>query len=375
MKKIGLYGGTFNPPHKEHINIAKSVLKELDLDLLILIPSYISPHKIGVEVADGPKRLEMLNLAFKNQSKIIVSDYEISKKDVSYTYLTVEYFKNLYKDSQFYLIVGSDMLENFPKWKNPNQIASNVEMVLVERIFDNIDTNKIVADYEKLFNKPVIITKIKGKDYSSTSIRIKAKLGLDFKDETTSEIYDYIEKNGLYEKDEFYSYVCQKLPLKRREHTYGVIMKAISLAKKLNVDVKKCEISALLHDVAKYEDCKNYKNFVIGDDVPESVIHQFLGEYLIKTELNVIDIEILNSVKYHTTARANMSIIEKIIYVADLIEKGRDYEDVDYLRKAVDKDFEKGFIICLEEVYKHLQKKGKPIYYLTKQAYDYYVKK
>ena len=161
MKKIGLYGGTFNPPHKEHINIAKSVLKELGLDLLILIPSYISPHKIGVEVADGPKRLEMLNLAFKNQSKIIVSDYEICKKDVSYTYLTVEYFKNLYKDSQFYLIVGSDMLENFPKWKNPNQIASNVEMVLVERIYDNIDTNKIVADYEKLFNKPVIITKIK----------------------------------------------------------------------------------------------------------------------------------------------------------------------------------------------------------------------
>ncbi len=374
MKKIGLYGGTFNPPHKEHINIAKNVLKELDLDLLIIMPSFISPHKIGSEVANSQARLDMLNLAFKGESKIVVSDYEICKKSVSYTYLTVEYYKNLYKNSQLYLIVGSDMLENFPLWKNPELIANSVNMVLVERIFDNIDTNKIISTYKNLFNKEVFVTKYAGQNASSTSIRIKAKLDLDFSSETTQEIYNYIVENNVYKKDKYYDFVCKKLPKKRREHTYGVILTAISLAKKLGVDSEKCCLSALLHDVAKYEDYNNYKNFKVDSDVPNSVIHQFLGEHIIKEELGIADNDVLNAVKYHTTARANMSQIEKIIYVADLIEQGRNYDGVDLLRQAVFNDFDNGFILCIKEVYSHLQKSQNPIYYLTKQAYDYYVK-
>ncbi len=374
MKKIGLYGGTFNPPHKEHINIAKNVVSELDLDLLIVIPSFISPHKIGVEVANGLQRLEMLKLAFQGEEKIIVSDYELCKKDVSYTYLTVEHFKNLYKYDELYFIMGSDMLENFPTWKNPEIIAKNVNMVLVQRVFDNIDTKKIVENFTTKYHKPVITTKYLGQNCSSTSIRIKANLDLDFSTETTEEIYNYIVENSVYKKDEYYDFVCKKLPEKRRKHTYGVILTAISLAKKLGADIKKCELSALLHDVAKYEDYKNYKNFKIDSGVCENVIHQFLGEYILKTELGVTDSEILNSVKYHTTARANMSLIEKIIYVADLIEQGRNYDGVENLRQAVYNDFESGFKLCLEEVYKLLLKRGKLIYYLTKQAYEYYVK-
>ncbi len=373
MKKIGLYGGTFNPPHKEHINIAKNVLCELDLDLLIVIPSYISPHKIGVDVADGQARFEMLKLAFDGEEKIIVSDYELCKREVSYTYLTVEYFKNLYKDDELLLIMGSDMLENFPTWKNPEIIAKNVNIVLVQRVFDNIDTKKIVENFTNKFNKPVIITKYLGQNYSSTSIRIRANLDLEFVNQTSEKVYNYIVENSVYKKDKYYDFVCKKLPKKRREHTYGVILTAISLAKKLGVDSKKCQLAALLHDVAKYEDYKNYKNFKIDGEVCESVIHQFLGEHVIKEELGITDIEILNAVKYHTTARANMSIVEKIVYVADLVEQGRNYDGVEQLRKAVFDDFESGFKLCLKEVYKLLLKSEKPIYYLTKQAYDYYV--
>ncbi|MBQ9782631.1 MAG: nicotinate (nicotinamide) nucleotide adenylyltransferase, partial [Clostridia bacterium] len=300
MKKVGLYGGTFNPPHIEHINIVKNVIKELDLDLLIVMPTYVSPHKIGAEVADKSMRFEMLSLAFKNDSKVLVSDYEISKQDVSYTYLTIEHIKKEYKGSELYFIVGSDMLENFPKWKNPNVIAKNVNMVLVERPFDKINTQKIIKIYENLYNKPVLVTKYLGQNVSSTDIRIKAKLDLDFSSDTSQEIYDYIIKNDVYKKDEYYSYVCNALPLKRRKHTYGVIITAIRLAKKLGADVKKCELSALLHDVAKYKDYKDYSNFELESDVPKSVEHQFLGEHIIKTELSISDEDILNSVKYHT---------------------------------------------------------------------------
>lgn len=373
MKRIGLYGGTFNPPHVEHINIVKNVLNELNLDLLIVMPTNVSPHKIGVEVADKSMRFEMLSLAFKNDSRVLVSDYEISKQDVSYTYLTIEHIKKEYKGCEIYFIVGSDMLENFPKWKNPSLIASDVNMVLVERPFDKINTQKIIKTYENLYNKRVLVTKYLGQNVSSTSIRIKAKLDLDFSSDTSQEVYDYIIKNDVYKKDKYYAYICNALPLKRRKHTYGVIMTAISLAKKLGADVKKCELSSLLHDVAKYKDYKEYSNFKLDENVPESVIHQFLGEHIIKTELSISDEDILNSVKYHTTARENMSLIEKIIYVADLIEEGRDYDGVDILRSEIEKDFEKGFVLCIEEVYKHLLKQAKPIHYLTKKAYDYYV--
>ncbi len=375
MKKIGLYGGTFNPPHNEHINIVKNVILELGLDLLIVIPTNVSPHKIGVEVADKTMRFEMLKLAFKGEKKVLVSDYEINNENISYTYLTVGHFKNEYPNCELYLIMGSDMLENFPKWKNPSQISELVNMVLVERVFDKIDTAKIVNIYTALYNKPVTVTKYLGQNASSTSIRIKSKLDLDFSTDTTREIYDYILQNNVYKKDEYYQFVCNKLPKKRRQHTYGVIMTAIRLAKKLNADVKKCELSALLHDVAKYEDYKLYSSFKLDGEVTESVIHQFLGEYIIKNELNILDQDILNAVKYHTTARKNMSLIEKIIYVADLIEEGRDYDGVELLRKKVDEDFESGFVYCVEEVYKHLLLKGKPIYYLTLEAYDYYVNK
>ena len=373
MQKIGIFGGTFNPPHKEHINIAKKVVKELDLDFLIVVPTFISPHKIGKDVASKKARLDMLNLAFCNEKNIIVSDFELNNEGVSYSYITVNYFSDKYKDSKLYFLMGSDMLENFPTWKNPEIIASKVEVVLIERPFENVDTKKIIATYEKLYNKKVIVTKYKGEKVSSTEIRLKAKLNLPINFDTSEEIANYVTKNDVYKKDKYFSLVCEKLTENRRKHTYGVILTAEKLAKQVGADESKCTLSALLHDIAKYENVEDY-NFTIPKNTPSAVAHQFLGEHICKTILDITDDEILNAVKYHTTGRENMSIVEKIVFVSDLIEENRTFEGVEELRKQVFIDFEKGFKLCIKELYKHLKNSQNDIYYLTKEAYDFYVK-
>ena len=105
--------------------------------------------------------------------------------------------------------------------------------------------------------------------------------------------------------------------------------------------------------------------------MPKSVIHQFLGGYIAENILCLDDKEILESIRYHTTGKANMTLLEKIIFTADVIEKGRNFTGVDGLRKAVEIDFETGFRKCMVDLYKSLTSSG-DIYYLTKQAYEYY---
>ncbi len=366
--KIAIFGGSFNPVHNEHIKIAKSAVKELGLDILFVMPTFISPHKKGEEILTSHHRLNMLNLAFFDDEKIKISDYEILKKGVSYTFETILHFKKLYAESQLYFIMGSDMLENFPTWKNPEVIVDNATLLLTERRNGEFDDESLIKNVKKLYGANIKKLKVFGNDISSSAVRVYKKLGLSLDGLVPKEVDNYINENRLYESDVYYEYIKNTLPYKRRVHTAGVILTAIKLAKKLGVDVYKAELSALLHDVAKYKNYKDYKNFTINDDINEDIIHQFLGEYIAREELKINDEEVLTAIKYHTTGRSGMSMLEKIIYVADLIEPSRKFEGVTQLREEVEKDFDNGFRICLKEIVDFLTKSGKEIYNLTIQA-------
>ena len=128
-----------------------------------------------------------------------------------------------------------------------------------------------------------------------------------------------------------------------------------------------------MHDVAKYKTKSDYLGAEIPPDAPDAVVHQYLGEYIAKTELNITDEDILSAIKYHTTGRANMSLLEKVIYIADLIEPSRRFLGVEELRKAVYNNFEKGFKICLEEIVEFLKKDGGNVFSLTLEAAAYYL--
>lgn len=369
--KVGIFGGSFNPVHLDHVKIANALIEELSLDKLYIVPTYIAPHKQNAEVISGEVRFNMLNLAFETNDKVVVSNYELMKKGISYSYETVEHFKHTLNPEVLYFIVGSDMLDNFPTWKYPERILELSSLVAVERRNGEFNDSLSIKKIDELFKKPVVTVKVFGETISSTKVRVYSKLNLPLDDLVPEKVKDYIEKNALYKGDKLYESIISYLPIKRRVHTAGVILMATSLAKRLGADVKKAEISALLHDIAKYERVSDYPDFSLPSDTPEDIIHQYLGEHIIKSRLGVLDEEILNAVKYHTTGRENMTLLEKIVYVADLLEPSRKFLGVDDLREEIKKDFDKGFVICLEEIVEFLLKSGKEVYPLTLRALKY----
>ena len=372
--KIAIFGGSFNPVHNEHIMMAKGIVKELCLDKLLIMPTCIAPHKKDLTAVSGEHRLNMLRLAFENCENIEVSDYELKKGGISYSYQTVEHIKSVYNPSKLYFLTGSDMLENFPTWKFPERILNSATLVLCERKTGEFDSDVLIKTINEKFGAEVIKLKCYGENISSTKVRVYKMLGLSLDGLVPNSVENYIEKNNLYNSNEYYEYVKNALPTKRKTHTAGVILTALKYAKKLGVDKGKAELSALLHDVAKYEDPKNFPNLKEIENLPEDIIHQYLGYYIAKERLNVEDLDVLNAIKYHTTGRPSMSDLEIVLYLADLLEPSRKFLGVEELRKAVDSDFKKGFVTCLEEIVEFLKLSGKEVYPLTSDALNFYKK-
>ena len=156
MEKIGIFGGTFNPIHLQHVEMVKQAVKELNLDKIIVIPTYISPHKQGETAVDGLHRLNMLKLAFSGIDGVEISAYELEKGGVSYTYETILYFKSVYPNATLYYLMGSDMLENFPTWKNPKIICDNANLVLTSRLGTGFNDNKLIKTINTLYGVNVI---------------------------------------------------------------------------------------------------------------------------------------------------------------------------------------------------------------------------
>ena len=372
MLKIGVFGGSFNPVHKEHINVAVNAMKVFSLDKLIVIPTFISPHKSGFTLAPAKDRLKMLEIAFKGFKNIEVSDYEIKKGGVSYTYVTLEHLKNTL-DCELYLIMGADMLLDFATWREPERILRSAKPIVAPRENDDL-LKALSVFYGKFGFRPAVSTYV-GKNVSSTNIRNRLTLGLDVSSFLDERVEEYIKERGLYsgENARYADYVIKSLNKKRLEHTAGVMTLAEKYAKRLKADVKKANLAAMMHDVAKYKTYEEY-GLIAPDGVPKNVLHQFLGEYICRNVLNIEDEEVLNAVKYHTTGRAAMSDMEKIIFLADLLEAGRNYDGADTLRKAVDEDFDKGFKLCIAELFGFLTRSlpDGDVYYLTKECKEYY---
>lgn len=373
MKKVGILGGTFNPVHVEHVNLALSAVEELNLDELIVMPTYISPHKTEAS-APAENRLDMLKIAFKDYDKITVSDYEIEKQGKSFTYLTVEHFKSQ-GDIDLYFIVGGDMLTDFKTWKFPERILSACTLAVFDR--EEFFTDYALEEeyFMENFHKKFVRLSYRGKDASSTKIRVYSSFSLPLDGIAPDGVGEYISKCGLYGGDKYTNFIKKYLPPKRVRHTADVLICALKKAKSLKLDTEKVKIAATLHDCAKYLDYTKIEGFVLPDGVPAPVVHSYLGAFVAEKYLGVTDEEVLDAIRYHTSGKAEMSTLGKLIFVADMVEEGRDYDGVEVLRALYEKDdFEKCFIECLKEEFLHLINKKQYIYAETINAFNYYVK-
>jgi nicotinate-nucleotide adenylyltransferase len=191
MNKIGIFGGSFDPIHKSHIQIVKFALETCNFKKVIFVIAYAPPHK-SKQYASISDRVAMLELATENLPKVEISLYEASKKEVVYSYQTLDYFQNLYPKDEIYMIIGSDSLLELPTWMNITYLVNRYKFFVVKR--PGIDIKKDTQYLDRC-----VFAKNETENISSSKIRqmIKegsqeAKLLLDEK------VYDYIIKWRLY---------------------------------------------------------------------------------------------------------------------------------------------------------------------------------
>lgn len=371
MKRIGILGGTFNPVHLEHERIARAAVEELNLDKLIIMPTCISPHKNRAP-APAKDRLTMAKLAFIDDEKIEVSDYEIQKSGTSYTYLTVEHFKE--EDCELFFICGGDMLTNFKTWKNPQRILDLATLAVFDRENSFTDFDAEREYFNKNFKKEFVKLSLVGKNLSSTKIRVYSSFSLPLKGLVDERVENYIIENNLYKDNGYSEYVKLTLNEKRLVHTANVVVTALKKVKELQLDESKVVTACTLHDCAKYIDPNSVEGFEIPKGMPKPVIHAFLGAFIAEKRLKIKDAEIIDAIRYHTSGKANMSTLAKLVFVADMLEEGRNYEGVDYLRSIYEnEDLDTCFKECLKEEYIHLQNKKSEIFIETINAFKYYI--
>lgn len=368
--KIAIFGGAFNPVHREHVHLARTAMEELGLDKLIIMPTAVSPHKHGKVMADFWQRFEMCRLAFKGMKNVEVSNYELTRGGVSYSYLTCEHFARLYPDAERYFLIGADMLENFPQWKNPQEILKYVKLAACARE-DSRPFEKYKERVEELFSTKVTTLSYVGGKVSSSRIRTLAALGEDFSDYVEKGVYDYIKRKGLYALHGLWG-VKQFLKPERWQHTVRVAFMCVEYSSRGGVTEEQAITMAALHDVAKYmkADSPYLKGFVCPPDVPPPVVHQFSGAYVAEKVFGVKDKLILDAIACHTSGRENMTAADALLFLSDMLEEGRDFDGVEELRAIFRRDLFECLYAALAHQVKYLQSTGKPVYGLTLKAYQ-----
>lgn len=196
--KIGIFGGTFNPPHNGHISAALKFKERLKLDKILFIPTFIPPHK-DTSGADAEKRLEMTRLSIKDIKGFEASDIDIKRGGKSYAILTIYDLQRLYPGAQLYFLCGSDMFVTLHTWYKAFDIFKNCSVAGAAR---NNGEYGILKEYaEKIraeYNADAYIIRIKPFVISSSEIREKVFNGDDISAFVNADVMNYIEKNGLY---------------------------------------------------------------------------------------------------------------------------------------------------------------------------------
>ncbi|MEH7547764.1 nicotinate-nucleotide adenylyltransferase [Neobacillus bataviensis] len=187
MKKVGILGGTFDPPHYGHLLIANEVLSALKLDKIWFMPNHEPPHKKKPESVKDEDRLRMLELAIEGNSAFRVQPIELERNGPSYTVDTMKILNAEYSDHQFFFIIGADMIEYLPKWHDIDILVNLVQFVGVER-----------PSYSHQTDYPVLYVDVPAIDVSSSMIRDRVKKGKSVRYLLPDPVIDYIEEKHLY---------------------------------------------------------------------------------------------------------------------------------------------------------------------------------
>ena len=388
--KIGIYGGTFNPPHLGHMEAARSAIAALELDKLILIPAAIPPHKqLPEETPEGEHRLAMTKLmadTMRMPKVVEVSAMELEREGKSYTVDTLKTIREQYPDAELWLMMGTDMFLTLHHWYKPEEICKLAGICAFGR--SEQDGEALFAPqreflHQKYGAKITTITLPGLVEVSSTQVRDMLDRGEGEK-YLAPAVYGYILMNGLYDTQAdlkhldipqlracSYSMVLQK----RVPHIRGTEEEAVRLAKHWGADVTIAQRAAILHDCTKYlelephlELCRKYG--VELDELEQravKLLHSKTGACIAKYIFGEPD-EVYDAIFWHTTGKADMTLMEKILYMADYIEPNRDFEGVEEMRRLAYTDLDKAMLTGIEMTIEDMKERGNPIHHNTQEA-------
>ena len=383
--RIGIYGGSFNPPHAGHLRAAVYAVDALHLDKLLLIPAGIAPHKeLPPFSPTAEQRLEMMRLAAAEtgDSRIVVSDLEVRREGKSYTWETVQTIREQHPNAELFLLMGTDMFLSFDRWVNPDRIAKEATLAVFYR--GEPDEKKLLTEKrQQMPDARVEWIENPVTELSSTELRrlLMLHCGDDY---LAPGVLPYILENGLYGTAED----LRLLPEDRLEETVKLLLKpnrvahvlgcrdaAEALAKRWGADVTLARRAGLLHDVTKALTFPQNQALCRIYGVDESAyrfeiastMHQFTGALVAERIFGECE-AVADAIRYHTTGRPGMTLLEKVIYLGDYIEKNRDFPGVEDLRDLAFSDLDAAMKLGLTMTVELLKERGWEASPLTEQT-------
>lgn len=381
MGRIGIYGGTFNPPHMGHMEAARQAIRLLDLDKLLLIPDRQPPHKeIGEGDPSAWDRLELVRLAAEDIPGVEVSDLELHREGKSYTSDTVTELSSLYPNDELILLMGTDMFLSFHTWHEPETICKYASLAVMLR--DPSDRKQLEAmqiqaqKIRKELGGKVTLLQNEILSMSSTNVRrmITFRAEADMVPEKAMNIIREKKLYGLAKDlknlpmEDLRREATALLDPKRVPHVLGCAETARYLAEKYGENPVDAERAGLLHDVTKalppelqLQVCREYG--VALDDFSRQnpkTLHAATGAEVARRIFGEND-AVYTAIHSHTTGCRNMNTLQKIIYIADYMEPNRDFPGVEELRSATERDLDEAVLMGLEMTVDMLRSQGRRV--------------
>ncbi len=402
--KIGILGGTFNPMHIGHMEMAIQAKKHLSLDEVWIMPCGTPPHKEGDIVLSRIHRFKICELFCEGEEGIVVSYEEYNRLTPNYSYQTLAYLRENHPHDEFVFLIGQDSLLYFDSWKSPQKIVKYATIGVFMRNSHKGGTTdynqKIclekIASLKEMIGGDYILIPYEPTDISSTQIRAYIA---DHPDPEAVREYilkytkikacDYIMSHDLYKTPVKYDYNAIEKELKKQlkpsryTHTLGVCYTACALAMRWGVSVDKCRIAGLLHDCAKYMSKEELFDYASAHDITLSeaekiapqLIHAKVGAFMAKDTYGITDEDVLHAISVHTTGCPDMNLYDEIIFVSDYIEPNREpVPHLEEIRNMAFSDLEMAVRMILKNTIFYLKETNAYIDPTTQETLDYYEK-
>ena len=365
--RIGVFGGTFDPIHNAHLELARAALAAAHLDKVIFVVAARPPHKQDDTVAAPKDRIAMVQAAVAGEPKFEVSDLELKREGLSYMADTLRELAPLYPREQFFLIIGLDSLLDLPTWKDPEAILAIAHLLVVPRPGDERDIPESLQgafDFLPFEETDVSSTGIRGSIAAGESVETlvpKAVIQLILE----KRIYAEAGRFPYHRAEEFLKLLRVRVRDKTVQHSTSVTETMLSVADRAGITPEQAVTAGLLHDL-----CKAMKPEALRRRAEEYGISQYLGSPNLlhgpvaaeecRRDLGIQDEHVLDAIRWHTTGRAEWNRVGMALFYADFAEPGRNHEAAAEARRILEDDgFEAAVRYAVDQKFNHVKKKFK----------------